>query len=69
MRKIYLYPNISLNPAEMKKVLILGAGMVVKPMVEYLIHHGYHVTVASRTKSKADMVIQAIPWERQCPGP
>ena len=45
----------------MKKVLILGAGMVVKPMVEYLIHHGYHVTVASRTKSKADMLVQGHP--------
>ncbi|NOY35968.1 MAG: saccharopine dehydrogenase [Chlorobi bacterium] len=45
----------------MKKVLILGAGMVVKPMVEYLIHHGYEVTVASRTKSKADLLIQGHP--------
>lgn len=45
----------------MKKILILGAGMVVKPMVEYLIHHGYHVTVASRTKSKADLLIQGHP--------
>ena len=41
----------------MKKVLILGAGMVVKPMVEYLFTHNYFVTVASRTKSKADKLI------------
>jgi saccharopine dehydrogenase (NADP+, L-glutamate forming) len=42
----------------MKKVLILGAGMVVKPIVTYLLEKGYHVTVATRTKSKADAMIQ-----------
>ncbi len=41
----------------MKKVLILGAGMVVKPIVTYLLNKDYHVTVASRTKSKADAII------------
>ena len=41
----------------MKKVLILGAGMVVKPIVTYLLDKGYHVTVATRTKSKADAMI------------
>src|SRR6056297_4174631 len=41
----------------MKKVLILGAGMVVKPMVSYLLERNYHVTVASRTKSKAEKMI------------
>jgi saccharopine dehydrogenase-like NADP-dependent oxidoreductase len=41
----------------MKKVLILGAGMVVKPIVQYLLTRGYHVTVATRTKSKADAMI------------
>jgi len=41
----------------MKKVLILGAGMVVKPIVTYLLNKGYHVTVATRTKSKADNMI------------
>ncbi len=41
----------------MKKVLILGAGMVVKPIVNYLLDHGYGVTVATRTKSKADAMI------------
>ncbi len=41
----------------MKKVLILGAGMVVKPIVTYLLSKDYHVTVATRTKSKAvDMI-------------
>ncbi len=42
----------------MKKVLILGAGMVVRPIVSYLLDKGYHVTVATRTKSKADAMIQ-----------
>lgn len=41
----------------MKKVLILGAGMVVKPIVQYLLQKGYYVTVATRTKSKADKMI------------
>lgn len=41
----------------MKKVLILGAGMVVRPMVRYLLEKNYIVTVATRTKSKADAMI------------
>ncbi|MCD4724726.1 MAG: saccharopine dehydrogenase NADP-binding domain-containing protein [Bacteroidales bacterium] len=41
----------------MKKVLILGAGMVVKPIVTYLLEKDYQVTVATRTKSKADKMI------------
>ena len=45
----------------MKKVLILGAGMVVKPIVTYLLNKGYHVTVATRTKSKADNMIAGHP--------
>jgi saccharopine dehydrogenase (NADP+, L-glutamate forming) len=45
----------------MKKVLILGAGLVVKPIVTYLLQNGFHVTVASRTKTKADGMIQGHP--------
>ena len=45
----------------MKKVLILGAGMVVKPIVTYLLEKGYQVTVATRTKSKADAMIAGHP--------
>ncbi len=41
----------------MKKVLILGAGMVVKPIVTYLLDKSFEVTVATRTKSKADAMI------------
>src|SRR5210317_519398 len=42
----------------MKKVLILGAGMVVKPMVHYLLDNNIDVTIASRTKSKADRMLE-----------
>ena len=38
----------------MKKILILGAGLVAKPLVRYLLDQpDYAVTVASRTVSKA----------------
>ena len=52
----------------MKKVLILGAGMVVKPMVDYLLERQIYVTIASRTRSKADEIInnrsnaESIQW-------
>ncbi len=45
----------------MKKVLILGAGLVVKPMVEYLLAEGFEVTIATRTKEKADKLIKGHP--------
>ena len=45
----------------MKNVLILGAGMVVKPIVQYLLQKGYALTLASRTKSKADKLIDGHP--------
>ena len=42
----------------MKKVLVLGAGMVSRPVVRYLLDQpGYHVTMASRTVSKAERII------------
>jgi saccharopine dehydrogenase-like NADP-dependent oxidoreductase len=45
----------------MKKVLILGAGMVVKPMVEFLLNNNYAVKVATTTKEKADRMIKDHP--------
>ncbi len=45
----------------MKKVLILGAGMVVNPIVRYLLDKNFIVTVATRTKSKADEMIGGHP--------
>lgn len=37
-----------------RKVTIFGAGLVVKPMVDYLAGHGFEIIVASRTLSKAE---------------
>jgi saccharopine dehydrogenase-like NADP-dependent oxidoreductase len=41
-----------------KKVLVLGAGLVARPLVEYLLDQGgFHVRVASRTVEKAKDLI------------
>ncbi len=40
-----------------KKVLVLGAGLVSRPLVRYLLDHGFHLTCASRTVSKAVALI------------
>ena len=40
-----------------QSVLILGAGMVVQPIVDYLLDHDTKVTVASRTLAKAEKAI------------
>ena len=45
----------------MKRVLVLGAGLVAKPLVRYLLEKGYQVTVASRTASKAEAMIAGHP--------
>lgn len=46
----------------MKKVAVLGAGYVVKPMIDYFIDGcGYEVIVATRTVSKAEKVIDGRP--------
>lgn len=50
------------------KVLILGAGMVVQPIVDYLLENDIEVTVASRTFAKAEKAIgnhpngKALAW-------
>ena len=52
----------------MKKVLLLGAGMVAKPIAEYLLNHNIELTVASRTIEKAEKLLQnkangkAVSW-------
>ncbi len=53
----------------MNKVLVLGAGMVTKPMIDYFIEKcGYEVTIATRTVSKAERIIndrtggKAVEW-------
>jgi len=45
----------------MNKVLILGAGLVVKPMIEFLLQHNFTVKVATTTKEKADRMIRGHP--------
>jgi saccharopine dehydrogenase-like NADP-dependent oxidoreductase len=45
----------------MKKVLILGAGLVVKPMVEFLLENNFSITIATTTKEKADRMIKGHP--------
>jgi len=52
----------------MNKVLLLGAGMVAKPIADYLLENNIELTIASRTVSKADELIKkrkngkAIAW-------
>lgn len=41
----------------MDKVLLLGAGLVTRPLVNYLLEKGYKVTIASRTVSKAEALV------------
>lgn len=48
----------------MKKVLILGAGMVVQPIVSHLLKHNFEVTVATRTRSKAQALVKGHPGGR-----
>ena len=46
----------------MKKVLVLGAGLVTKPLVRYLLEQeDIEVLVASRTVSKADLLVDGHP--------
>ena len=53
----------------MNSVLILGAGMVVKPMADYLMERNISITIASRTVSKAEKILngnkngKAVKWE------
>lgn len=49
----------------MKKVAIVGAGLMTKPMVDYFIEKcGYEVIVVNRTLSKAEAVIGGRPQGR-----
>ncbi len=45
----------------MKSVLVLGAGLVAKPLVRYLLDKGYQVIMASRTVRKAEVMIAGHP--------
>jgi saccharopine dehydrogenase-like NADP-dependent oxidoreductase len=41
----------------MQRVVVFGAGLVVRAHVRYLLDQGFHVTVASRTVSKAEVIL------------
>ena len=45
----------------MKKILLLGAGLVSKPLVRYLLQKGFSITVASRTLNKAEALLDKHP--------
>jgi saccharopine dehydrogenase (NADP+, L-glutamate forming) len=45
----------------MKKILILGAGLVARPMVEYLLEKGFRILIASPMKERADEMINGNP--------
>ncbi|MBK7175333.1 MAG: hypothetical protein IPH84_19445 [Bacteroidales bacterium] len=53
----------------MKKVLVLGAGLVAKPLIRHLLGKNYQVTVASNTPERAmEMVVgfelgKVVNWE------
>lgn len=44
---------------DMKNVLVLGAGLVARPLVDHLVGAGFKVTVASRTLEKAERIIKS----------
>lgn len=48
----------------MKNILVFGAGLVVQPLVDYLLDLGWGVTVASRTLSKAEALTGGRPNTR-----
>ncbi len=45
----------------MKRVLVLGAGLVAKPLVDYLLDHKHHVSLVTRTVSKAEKMLAGRP--------
>ncbi len=45
----------------MKKVVVFGAGLVSKPGIRYLLDNEFQVTVASRTVSKAEAIVDKHP--------
>lgn len=45
----------------MKNILLLGAGMVAKPITDYILNNGFELTIAGRTLSKAQKLINKRP--------
>ncbi len=55
-----LLQNVQMKDATMKKILVLGAGLVSKPGIIFLLKEGYAVTVATRTIEKAEKIVQGF---------
>ncbi len=51
----------------MKKVLVLGAGLVARPLVRYLLEKGHEVVCASRTVAKAEKLVAGHPHGKAFP--
>ena len=51
----------------MKRVLVLGAGLVAKPLVRYLLDRDHEVVCASRTVAKAEKLVDGHPHGRALP--
>ena len=53
----------------MKKILLLGSGLVAQPIIQYLLSKGFGVTVASNTPDRAEAMIggnmlgKSVYWE------
>lgn len=45
----------------MKKVVVLGTGMVAKPLVEYLLEAGFEIVLASNTMDRAKQILNGHP--------
>ena len=45
----------------MNKILILGSGLVAKPIIQYLLSRGHQLTVASNTPDRSDAMIEGNP--------
>ncbi|MBN1773190.1 MAG: saccharopine dehydrogenase NADP-binding domain-containing protein [Deltaproteobacteria bacterium] len=55
-------PGVVKRPPPERRVLVLGAGLVSRPLVDYLLRQpGYKVTVATRTVSKAQALVAGRP--------
>eukprot|EP01083_Nonionella_stella_P063349 164618_1 len=51
--------NSDIDPSTIK-VVVLGCGLVVPPLIEYLNFYGYQIIIATRSIPKADPIIQKV---------
>mmetsp|Transcript_14285 Transcript_14285/g.21582 ORF Transcript_14285/g.21582 Transcript_14285/m.21582 type:complete len:292 (+) Transcript_14285:34-909(+) len=42
------------------KIVVLGCGLVVPPLIEYLNFYGYQIIIATRSINKADSIVQRV---------